>query len=141
MHVRGGQNRVVHGSGRPAGRVGLGRAGSNRVEIFRNFGESGRVEIFEISGFFGLFRRVCSSRVGSSFLQRIGGSGRVGSGIWWVGSGLEKWTHGQLWDKMFTKFHVFKHLSLLSIKYRTRVSIDSKIFLLLCQYFTCWMQA
>jgi hypothetical protein len=51
-------------------RVGSIR-GSRRVEFF-----------LEISDFFGRLVRV--------------GSGRVGSGVWWVGSGLEKWTHGQL---------------------------------------------
>jgi hypothetical protein len=73
--------RVVHGSGRPAGRVG-----------------SGRVEIFRISCFLG-FLAGFSGRVGSGqFLigDRRVGSGRVGSGVRWVGSGLEKWNHGQL---------------------------------------------
>jgi hypothetical protein len=80
------RTRVVHGSSRPVGRVGSGL-----VEILEN--SAGRVEVFEnfgfFSGFFGGFARVGS-------VSYRGSAGRVGSGIWWVWSALEKWTRGQL---------------------------------------------
>ena len=46
---------VVHGSDRPAGRVGSGRVGSGRVTILPDFGWSGRVSTSDFLVFYWLF--------------------------------------------------------------------------------------